>query len=114
VIESQDLAGQLAELGSRFALGEHARPFSRCNRCNEPLEPASAAQASAQAPRRVLATQRAFLRCPRCSRLYWAGSHVARMRELLGVQPGGVGAPRGSDPDARASTTSRPAASQKG
>ncbi|MCK7522566.1 MAG: Mut7-C RNAse domain-containing protein [Ignavibacteriales bacterium] len=31
------------------------------------------------------ATHREFRRCPRCERIYWAGSHVARMRALLEV-----------------------------
>jgi uncharacterized protein with PIN domain len=83
VLHAQDLRGQLAEVGLRFALAAHARPFSRCNRCNEPLEPASAAQVEARVPRRVLANHREFWRCPRCERVYWAGSHVARMRALL-------------------------------
>jgi hypothetical protein len=83
VLQAEDLRGQLAELGPRFALAAHAHPFSRCNRCNEPLEPATAEQVEAKVPRRVRATHRDFLRCPRCERIYWAGSHVARMRALL-------------------------------
>jgi uncharacterized protein with PIN domain len=83
VLHAEDLRGQLAELGPPFALAAHARPFTRCNRCNEPLEPATAEQVAAGAPPRVRARQRDFLRCPRCARIYWAGSHVARMRALL-------------------------------
>jgi uncharacterized protein with PIN domain len=85
VLQAEDLRGQLAELGPRFALAAHARPFSRCNRCNEPLEPATAEEVAARVPERVRATHREFLRCPRCARIYWAGSHVARMRALLEV-----------------------------
>lgn len=83
VLHAEDLRSQLAELGHRFALAAHARPFSRCNRCNEPLQPASAAEAELHVPHRVLANHREFQRCPRCGRIYWAGSHVARMRALL-------------------------------
>jgi hypothetical protein len=83
VLRAEDLRGQLAELGLRFALAAHARPFSRCNRCNEPLEPATPAQVAAHVPLRVRAGHREFLRCPSCGRVYWAGSHVARMRALL-------------------------------
>ena len=32
---------------------------------------------------RVLAEQRSFARCLGCKRLYWEGSHTARMRETL-------------------------------
>jgi uncharacterized protein len=85
LLRAEELRGQLAELGAHFALASHARPFSRCNRCNAPLEPASEAQVLAQAPPHVRAAQRDFLRCPSCGRLYWAGSHVARMRALLEI-----------------------------
>jgi uncharacterized protein with PIN domain len=83
VLRAEDLRGQLAELGLRFALGAHARPFTRCNRCNAPLEPATPEAIAAGVPRRVRASQRDFLRCPSCGRIYWAGSHVARIRALL-------------------------------
>jgi len=84
VLQAEDLRGQLAELGLRFGLAAYARPFSRCNRCNEPLEAATVEQVGQAVPDRVRASHHDFLRCPRCERIYWAGSHVARMRELLG------------------------------
>jgi hypothetical protein len=83
VLAAEDLRGQLAELGARFALAAHARPFSRCNRCNEPLAAATPEQVRAGVPRRVRGDHHEFLRCPRCGRIYWPGSHVARMRALL-------------------------------
>jgi hypothetical protein len=85
VLYAEELRGQLAELGPRFGLAAHARPFSRCNRCNEPLEAATPEQVGARVPPRVRTTHHEFLRCPRCERVYWPGTHVARMRELLGI-----------------------------
>jgi uncharacterized protein with PIN domain len=87
VLRAEDLRGQLAELGARFGLAARARPFTRCNRCNEPLVPASEAEVRARVPPAVRARQRGFLCCPRCGRVYWAGSHVARMRALLAEAP---------------------------
>jgi uncharacterized protein with PIN domain len=83
VLHAEDLRGQLAELGARFALSSRARPFTRCNRCNETLVPASEAEVRERVPPAVRARHPGFLRCPRCGRVYWAGSHVARMRALL-------------------------------
>jgi uncharacterized protein with PIN domain len=83
VLYAEDLRGQLAELGARFALAARARPFTRCNRCNERLRPASDAEVRERVPPSVRARHEGFLRCPRCGRVYWAGSHVARMRALL-------------------------------
>lgn len=83
VLESEDLREQLAELGARLALASHARPFTRCNRCNEPLAAASREEVAGRVPPPVAAKHTEFVRCPRCDRVYWAGSHVARMRAVL-------------------------------
>jgi hypothetical protein len=86
---------QLREVVSRFGLAAHAQPFSRCSRCNAPLEPASLDAVRDRVPPRVAASHVAFLRCPGCRRVYWEGSHVARMRRVLdevlsGAEPGGA------------------------
>jgi uncharacterized protein with PIN domain len=83
VLRSEDLRGQLAELREHFALAADARPFTRCNRCNEALEGVSLDEVGEQVPARVRARHREFRRCPRCGRVYWAGSHVARIRALI-------------------------------
>jgi hypothetical protein len=83
VLRAEDLRGQLAELGARFELAARARPFTRCNRCNEALLPATDVEVAERVPPSVCARHQGFLRCPRCERVYWAGSHVARMRALL-------------------------------
>ena len=83
VLHAEDLRGQLAEVGPHFGLAERARPFSRCNRCNEPLLGATPEQVGAQVPPGVRARHAEFRCCPRCERVYWAGSHVERMRALI-------------------------------
>src|SRR3990172_9772947 len=83
VLRAEDLRGQLAELGARFELAARARPFTRCTRCKEALLPASDVEVAERVPPAVRARHQGFLRCPRCERVYWAGSHVARMRALL-------------------------------
>ncbi len=60
-----------------------AAAHSRCLRCNTRLEPLSAAEASTRVPRYVALTQKQFHVCPDCGRVYWAATHVARMRERL-------------------------------
>ncbi len=71
---------QLAEVAARFSLRTD-RLFSRCLRCNLPLEPAAEADVLARVPADVRARQTVFHRCRRCARLYWEGSHTARMRD---------------------------------
>lgn len=71
---------QLAEVAARFPLRTD-RLFSRCLRCNVPLEAADGADVAARVAADLQARQAVFHRCPRCTRVYWEGSHTARMRD---------------------------------
>lgn len=57
--------------------------LSRCLECNARLEPRSRAALPGVVPDHILATQSAFMGCPVCARVYWAGSHAERMMERL-------------------------------
>jgi uncharacterized protein with PIN domain len=59
------------------------RPFSRCTRCNAAIEALPRALAEPLVPPRVAARHAEFWRCPRCGRIYWAGTHLNRMRRTL-------------------------------
>ncbi|MBI1942545.1 MAG: twitching motility protein PilT [Betaproteobacteria bacterium] len=74
---------QLREVAARYGLAAQARPFTLCLSCNVALEPASEAQVRAYALPVVLERYRVFHRCPACERVFWEGSHFARMREAL-------------------------------
>jgi len=74
---------QLNEVMARYALARHARPFTLCLHCNVRLEAAAPDEVSPQVPEPIAARYSRFARCPGCSRVYWEGSHWARMRELL-------------------------------
>jgi hypothetical protein len=83
VLRASDVASQLEELSRELAIERHKHPFTRCSRCNEPLEDAPRETLSERVPPRVQREQSRFARCPRCERIYWAGSHVARMRRWM-------------------------------
>lgn len=84
---------QLREVAVRFDLAAGARPFTLCLRCNLPLEPADDAQVRAYALPAVVERYSVFLRCAGCARVFWEGSHFARMRAVLLDK---VGVPAGS------------------
>lgn len=67
---------QAAELAHRLPVDWLHSPFSRCLLCNEPLH----ADSGRGAP---LGSSGPFRRCPSCTRLYWEGGHVQRMRAQL-------------------------------
>lgn len=74
---------QLSEVVARYSLARHARPFTLCLHCNVRLEAAAPDAVAARVPEPIAARYARFARCPGCSRVYWEGSHWARMRELL-------------------------------
>jgi hypothetical protein len=76
-------ARQLVEVLRRFDLPARAAPFTRCLPCNGPLRPASKAEVEPLLPGHTRDLYRTFQRCAACGRVYWEGSHHARMTRLL-------------------------------
>lgn len=84
LIQGETLGAQIREVLA-FTGDEPARRrlFRRCLECNQPLREIPPAEAAPEVPPYVLQTQRKFRRCPRCRRIYWAGTHRAHMLERL-------------------------------
>ncbi len=79
LIEDDRLENQLRQMWNALGLtGENA--FSRCLDCNTPLVECSPAQVRDRVPPYVYTTQSRFRCCPNCGRVYWRGTHWARMR----------------------------------
>jgi uncharacterized protein with PIN domain len=74
---------QLAEVIDRFDLARLMSPFTRCLRCNGRLRAALPNEILQHVPPRVRIGQHEYSRCPDCGRLYWDGTHYARMRSML-------------------------------
>ncbi|MBN1557390.1 MAG: twitching motility protein PilT, partial [Lentisphaerae bacterium] len=78
-VRSRQPLEQAREVVRRFDLAGAVRPFSRCMACNGLLESASPAAVAAGAPPRARRLYREFRRCRACGRIYWRGSHYARL-----------------------------------
>lgn len=70
------------ELNARLGVNWLAAPFTRCLIDNARLRPATDTQLLLR-PVTAWADTEPVLACPRCGRVYWAGSHVRRIRERL-------------------------------
>ncbi len=81
-VRSTDPKKQLVEVLRRFDLGGSMRPFTRCMRCNGVLEEVSREAVFHRLPETVRSKD-GFRLCPGCGRVYWEGSHHARMKEIL-------------------------------
>lgn len=74
---------QLREVFDLFGVTAPRRMFSRCLECNTPLRPVPKQEILERLEpltRRYVDT---FSICGRCDRIYWEGSHVARMQRML-------------------------------
>jgi uncharacterized protein len=74
---------QLVEVVARFDLAGQAQPFTRCMLCNGMLAPIGSQAARGVVPPDVLDRFATLTRCQACGRIYWPGSHYARMRRLV-------------------------------
>lgn len=74
---------QLREVVARYGLADAARPFTRCLRCGERLEAVDREQVLDRLEPLTRRYYREFARCTGCGRVYWPGSHHARMRTLV-------------------------------
>lgn len=73
---------QLREVLGRFQLETRVAPFTRCARCNGTVERLPATVV-ASVPASIARGHKVLSRCSRCSRVYWHGSHQARLRRRL-------------------------------
>jgi len=63
---------------------ESLRPFTRCLACNGELLPLGWEEAQGLVPGFVHLTAPKFARCEGCGRVFWEGTHSARMRRTVG------------------------------
>jgi uncharacterized protein with PIN domain len=74
---------QLAEAIRALQLEGLLAPFTRCRECNAPLEDVAKEAVLDRIPEKVRGFYERFKRCPGCDRVYWEGTHFARMKEML-------------------------------
>ena len=60
-----------------------SRPFSLCLECNQPLIPRRKEEVQDLVPIRVFKTQKRYMECPSCHRIYWEGTHWQAMVKKL-------------------------------
>lgn len=78
LIASEKVSEQVEQVFRAFDLSVRAA-FSRCAECNQRLEIVSKESVREQVPPYVFSTQERFQRCVNCGRVYWRGTHWARM-----------------------------------
>lgn len=83
-IESDNWMEQLRQLVAQFGLKLDPNGlFSRCLLCNSPLQAIPKADVRERVPPFVFQTHEEFVRCPRCEKIYWQGTHVSHVLDVL-------------------------------
>jgi uncharacterized protein with PIN domain len=78
-VRSDNPHTQLREVARRFALADRISPFRRCMNCNGHLYPVLTQEVEHLLPPHTRETKNEFSRCSQCGKVYWRGSHHARM-----------------------------------
>ncbi len=85
LIRSTDIEEQLAQVMKDLGLKpDRQRMFTRCSEDNTALERAEKGALKGKVPEKVLEEYAEFLRCPKCGRIYWKGSHYDDLMDTLG------------------------------
>ena len=82
-LRSKQPREQLGEVALYLDLREWANPFTRCLHDNAPLSAVDKRDIDARLEPGTRARHHRFWRCSHCDRLYWEGSHHARMQRLF-------------------------------
>jgi uncharacterized protein len=93
-VRATESEAQLAEVIAALQLESLVAPFTRCRECNVVLEETTKEAVLDRLPDKVRGFYQRFKRCPGCDRVYWEGTHFARMQGVLsrlaGATPSGA------------------------
>lgn len=83
-IDSDFLAQQIKQALQQLKLKPTPEDmFTRCTVCNIELEETAKAGVKNRVPEYVYQTQKDFVICPQCKRVYWQGTHWGNARKYL-------------------------------
>ena len=75
-----NLREEFLSIAERLApFSDNIIPFSRCLDCNEPLITIDASQTDGRVPPYILSSKTHFSKCSSCGKVFWKGTHSARM-----------------------------------
>jgi len=83
LIDSDQPEPQVRQVIDTLHIDFQSRPFTVCLECNNPLEERSQEEVRERVPPYVFQTQRQYMECPVCHRIYWRGTHWQAMLRKL-------------------------------
>jgi uncharacterized protein with PIN domain len=84
LLSSNQPLEQLRQVLNEFKLKlEGKNLFTRCLVCNQVLVSVPKKEVENKVPPFVFKTQESFVYCPKCDKLYWAGTHVKNLKKKI-------------------------------
>jgi uncharacterized protein with PIN domain len=83
LIKSEEPEEQIRQVMAELDIKNNSHPFTLCLECNRPLIPKTPAEVKDRVPPYVFKTQKQYVECPACRRIYWRGTHWAAMLHKL-------------------------------
>jgi uncharacterized protein with PIN domain len=83
LIESEEPEKQIRQVMDVLGLDQRFQPFTRCLECNQQLIERTPEEVRERVPPYVYKTQRQYMECPTCQRVYWRGTHWEAMVRRL-------------------------------
>ena len=83
LLEDDDPRMQLRKVVDSLNLDYMAKPFSICLECNRHLLKREKDEVRGLVPPYVFKTQKYYMECPSCHRIYWQGTHWAAMSKEM-------------------------------
>ncbi len=82
-LESQDIQMQIRQVFEKMHILSLPFPLTRCLSCNEALIDTSRESVRDSVPLYVYKTQTRFKSCPKCRKIFWAGTHRRSVIQTL-------------------------------
>jgi len=82
-IRATDPHEQIKEVACRFNLDLTRKPFSICMECNGQLKPVDKSEIDDRLEPGTRKYFNEFYICDSCEKIYWAGSHLEKMKEMI-------------------------------
>jgi uncharacterized protein with PIN domain len=83
LMQSEQPEQQMKQLVSTYDIKNQSHPFTLCLECNQQLIERSPEEVKNRVPPYVYRTQKQYMECPECHRIYWRGTHWKAMLNKL-------------------------------
>ncbi len=84
LVQPDETLDQVRQVIHHFGLTrDDIRPLSRCTLCNQQMSETSKLSIVGQVPDYVWQRHEQFMKCSKCQRIYWRGSHTRRIHAMF-------------------------------